>query len=106
MVKGVDSSDYKIFEKVDIEASFPGGDMAWKKFLEQNLRGDAASENGAPSGKYTVWVQFIVDKEGKITDVKALTNNGYGMEKEVLRIIKIGPQWQPASQNGRNGQSI
>ena len=61
LVKGSDSSDYKIFEKVDIEASFPGGDMAWRKFLEHNLRGDVVAENGAPSGNYTVWVQFIVD---------------------------------------------
>jgi len=97
-----DSFEDKVFEKVDVEASFPGGDPAWRKFLERNLRGDVAAENGAPFGIYTVWVQFIVDREGKITDVKSLTNNGYGMEKEVERIIKIGPQWQPASQNGRN----
>jgi len=43
----------------------------------------------------------VVDKEGNITDVKALTNNGYGMEEEVVRLIKKGPQWQPASQHGR-----
>ena len=101
IVSTVDSSDLKIFEKVDIEASFPGGDQEWKKFLEHNLRGDIAAENGAPSGRYTVWVQFIVDKQGNITDVRSLTNNGYGMEQEVERIIKAGPQWQPASQNGR-----
>ncbi|MFI5185189.1 MAG: energy transducer TonB [Chitinophagales bacterium] len=96
-----DSSENKVFEKVDVEAAFPGGDIAWRKFLERNLRGAVASENGAPSGIYTVWVQFIVDREGKITEVKSLTDNGYGMEREVERIIKIGPQWQPASQNGR-----
>ncbi len=101
LIKEADSLEYRIFEKVDIEAKFPGGDMAWRKFLERNLRGDVAAENGAPSGIYTVWVQFIVDKEGKIADVKALTNNGYGMEQEVTRIIKICPLWQPASQNGR-----
>jgi hypothetical protein len=97
----VDTSELKIFEKVDVEASFPGGDMAWRKFLEHNLRGDVAAENGTPVGKYTVWVQFIVDKDGHIGDVKELTNNGYGMEKEVVRLIKSGPQWQPASQDGR-----
>ena len=89
-----------IFEKLDIEASFPGGNVAWRKFLERNLRADVATENGAPCGEYTVWVQFIVDKQGNITDVKSLTNFGYGMEKEVERIIKVGPPWQPASQNG------
>jgi protein TonB len=46
-------------------------------------------------------VQFIVDKEGNISDVKALTNQGYGMEDEAVRVIKKGPNWTPAQQNGR-----
>jgi protein TonB len=92
----------KLFEKVEIEAEFPGGPVAWKKFLEKNLRGDVPVENGAPAGRYTVWVQFVVDKEGNVSDVKALTNFGYGMEEEALRVIKKVPQWKPAIQNGRN----
>ncbi len=97
-----DDDDNRIFEKVEIEAEFPGGLAAWKKFLEKNLRGDVATENGAPAGQYTVWVQFVVDKEGNVSDVKALTNHGYGMEDEAVRVIKKGPQWKPAVQNGRN----
>jgi hypothetical protein len=89
------------FEKVDIEASFPGGDAAWKKFLEKNLRGEVAAENGAPAGIYMVLVQFIVDKEGNVSGIKCLTNWGYGMEKEVLRLLRISPKWSPAIQNGR-----
>ena len=96
----IDNAD-PAFEKVDIEASFPGGDAAWRKFLEKNLRGDVATENGAPAGIYTVLVQFIVDKEGNLSDIKPLTNWGYGMEKEVLRLIAISPKWSPASRNGR-----
>jgi hypothetical protein len=99
-LKLADSVDHT-FDKVDIEASFPGGDAAWRKFLEKNLRADVATENGAPAGIYTVLVQFIVDKEGNLSDIKPLTNWGYGMEKEVLRLIAISPQWTPASQNGR-----
>ena len=96
----IDNADHT-FEKVDIEASFPGGEAAWKKFLEKNLRGDVATENGAPAGIYTVLVQFIVDKERNLSDIKPLTNWGYGMEKEVLRLIAISPKWSPASRNGR-----
>jgi protein TonB len=94
--------DDKPFEKVEIEAEFPGGPAAWKKFLEKNLRGDVASENGAPVGRYTIWVQFVVDREGNVNDVKALSNFGYGMEDEAIRVIKRGPKWKPAIQNGRN----
>jgi len=90
----------KIFESVQIEASFPGGDIAWKRFLERNLNPNTPVDNGAPAGQYQVWVQFIVDKEGVISEVKALTSNGYGMEDEAVKIIRKGPHWIPAIQNG------
>ena len=91
----------KIFDKVEIEASFPGGDAKWRRFLEQNANGQVATDNGAPEGTYTTVVQFVVDKEGNISDVKALTNHGYGREQEAVRVIKKGPKWTPAVQNGR-----
>ncbi|MFN2457759.1 MAG: energy transducer TonB [Chitinophagaceae bacterium] len=92
----------KIFEKVEVEASFQGGAGAWKKYLERNLNASAPVENGANPGSYTVMVQFIVSKDGTISDVKSLTSHGYGMEEEAVRVIKRGPKWIPAIQNGRN----
>lgn len=92
----------KIFEKVEVEASFKGGESAWRKFLERNLNANVPVDNGAPEGTYTVYVQFVVSKDGSISDVKALTNHGYGMEKEAVRVISRGPSWTPAIQNGRN----
>jgi protein TonB len=92
----------KIFEKVEIEASFKGGESAWRKYLERNLNPSAPVDNGAPEGVYTVYVQFVVSKDGSISDVKALTNHGYGMEAEAVRVIKKGPAWVPAIQNGRS----
>ncbi|MEP7374869.1 MAG: energy transducer TonB [Chitinophagaceae bacterium] len=92
----------KIFEKVEIEASFKGGESAWRKYLERNLNPSAPVDNGAPEGLYTVYVQFVVSKDGSISDVKALTNHGYGMEAEAVRVIKKGPSWTPAIQNGRS----
>ncbi len=96
-----DSSDNKIFTKVDTEAGFPGGDMGWRKYLEKNLNVNTPAENGAPSGKYAVAVKFIVDKNGNLSEVKALTNLGYGLEKEVIRIIQKSGTWQPAMQDGK-----
>ncbi|MBI1781324.1 MAG: TonB family protein [Sphingobacteriales bacterium] len=93
--------DDQIFTKVEIEAGFPGGDGAWKKFLERNLNGQVPSDNGAPEGTYRVLVQFVVDKEGNVSDVKPLTSYGYGMEEEAVKAIKKGPKWTPAEQNGR-----
>lgn len=91
----------KIFDKVEIEASFPGGDSKWRRYLEQNCNGQVATDNGAPEGTYTTIIQFVVDKEGNISDVRAMTNHGYGMEAEAMRVIKKGPKWTPAVQNGR-----
>ena len=96
-----EDDENKIFDKVEIEASFPGGEAKWRQYLERNCNGQVASDDGAPEGTYTTIVQFVVDKEGNISDVKALTNHGYGMEEEAMRVIKKGPKWKPAIQNGR-----
>jgi protein TonB len=92
----------KIFEKVEVEAEFPGGLSAWRRYLERNLNAQVPSDAGAPTGSYTVIVRFVVDKQGNISDVKAQTSHGYGMEEEAVRAIKRGPKWTPAIQNGRN----
>jgi len=97
-----EEDENKIFDKVEIDASFPGGDGAWRRFLERNLNAQTPADEGAPEGTYTVMVQFIVDKEGNISDVRALTNHGYGMEAEAVKVIKRGPKWTPAVQNGRH----
>ena len=92
----------KVYEKVEIEAAFPGGVDAWRLYLQQNLKANVPVKKGAPAGEYKVIVKFIVSTDGKITDVEAETDYGYGMEKEVIRIIKKGPKWLPAMQNGKN----
>ncbi len=92
----------KIFEKVEVEAEFPGGHSAWTRYLQRTLNANAPIDGGAPEGSFTVVVQFIVDKGGNISDVKGLTKHGFGMEEEAVRVIKRGPKWTPAIQNGRN----
>jgi protein TonB len=102
VVEAPKEDENKIFEKVEVEAEFPGGLPAWRRYLERNLNAQVPSDAGAPTGSYTVVVKFIVDKGGNISDVKALTSHGYGMEEEAVRAIKRGPKWTPAIQNGRN----
>jgi protein TonB len=94
------SDENEIFTKVEIEAGFPGGSAAFKKYLERNLNANAPVENNAPPGTYTVIVKFVVSKSGAISDVTAETNLGYGMEQEAMKIIKKSPNWTPAQQNG------
>ena len=86
------------YRSVEVDAQFSGN---WRAFLESNLNADVVTENSAPAGRYTVVIEFVVDKEGKVSDVVALTNHGYGMEAEAIRVIKKSKSWEPAIQNGR-----
>lgn len=88
----------EVFTKVEVDASYPGN---WVNFLTRNLDAQVPVDNGASPGNYTVIVQFIVDVAGNVSDVKALTNVGYGMEQEAIRVIKKSGKWKPAIQNGR-----
>lgn len=90
----------KVFTKSEIEPAFPGGETGWTRFLEKNMNRSVAADNGAPHGKYTVVLQFIVNTDGTITEITSLTQHGYGMEKEAIRLIGTGPKWIPALQNG------
>ncbi len=89
------------FERVEVEASFPGGPSAWLKFLTKTVNGSVPTDNNAPSGTYTVVIQFVVDKDSSISEFKALTKHGYGMEEEVIRALRLSGKWIPAMQNGR-----
>lgn len=96
-----EADDYeKIFTTVQIQAQFATGVEGWRKYLERNLNKDLPSDNGAPAADYTVVVSFIVDKNGVISDVKAENDPGYGTAAEAIRVIRKGPNWIPAEQNG------
>ena len=60
----------------------------WKKYLEHNLNTSVPFDNKAPNGTYKVIIEFTVNKDSTLGDVKALTNFGYGMEEEAIRVIK------------------
>jgi protein TonB len=95
-----DSSDDKIFTKVEVSAHFPGGDKAWgqylRRYIENNLQ---ALTDDNQSG--TCRVIFIVDKEGNVSNVNAITMRDSKLAEVAVLAIKNGPRWIPAMQNGR-----
>jgi len=100
-----DNEDYdKTFTKVEIESEFPGGAGAWLRYLNKNLRYPDDAVNNEIQG--TVVVQFIVDKEGNVSDVQPISGpeNG-GLREEAVRVIKRSGKWTPAVQNGRQVKS-
>jgi periplasmic protein TonB len=101
----------KVFQKVEIDAEFPGGNSAWGKYVTREIERnqDELTEEGK-SG--TVVVLFIVDKEGAVSEVRALPCSEAGvaaclgpgtkLAEVAVSAIKKGPKWKPAVQNGRN----
>lgn len=83
--------------KVDVQAAYSGN---WVKFLMRNLDPEVPIQNNAPPGRYTIVIQFVVDKEGNVSDIKPLTHIGFGMEEEAVRVLKKATKWEPAIQNG------
>lgn len=94
------SVDYdKVFLKVESEAEFPGGKSAWSNYLSKHLNTNVPVKNHAPPGKYEVIIRFRVNTDGSVSDVVAKTAYGYGMEEEVMRVIRKSPKWKPATKN-------
>ena len=94
----------KTFNKVMMEASFPGGDSAWNKFLQHNLKYPDDAISNEIQG--TVIVKFLVDTAGNISDIKAISGpTKGGLREESVRVITLSGKWIPAEQNGHKVQS-
>jgi len=97
-----EDDENKIFNKVEVEAAFPGGEAAWRNYLQKNLNGSVPADNGASEGTYTVIVKFVVSRDGSLSDISCENDPGFGTCQEAIRVIKKTKNWTPAIQNGRN----
>jgi len=98
-----DDEDWdKTFTKVEIESEYPGGAAAWQRYLNRNLRYPQEAIDNEVQG--AVVVQFIVDKEGNVSDVEAISGPNE-LRAEAVRVIKKSGKWTPAVQNGRQVKS-
>lgn len=93
------NGDDRVFERVE-EAKFPGGESEWTKFIARAMNKHIdVLQKDAKTG--TCLVQFIVDTNGDISEVEALTMKGTKLAEIVTDAIKDGPRWSPATQNGK-----
>jgi antitoxin component YwqK of YwqJK toxin-antitoxin module len=104
-VYGIKKDSLGMVHDVEISAAFPGGDNAWKRYLATHLDYDLSADLPASVKKFsqTVYVQFIVDTDGTITDIQ-ITNKDYvnpRMKKAIINVIARSGKWMPAIQNGR-----
>ena len=88
----------KVFDVVEQMPSFPGGMGALMSWLSQNIKYPViAAENGVQG---RVIVQFVVEKDGSITDVKVAKSVDPSLDKEASRVVSAMPKWTPGKQNG------
>lgn len=90
----------QIFTIVEQQPEFPGGYEAMMKFIQKNVNYPQVEKEAGISG--TCYVNFVVEKDGSITDVKVLrgVSGGPGCDKEAVRVVKSMPGWKPGKQNG------
>lgn len=98
-----DYNDTMIWRKVEIEAEYPGGAAAWQRFLNRNLRYPQEAIDNEIQGSAVV--QFVVDKEGNVSDVEAVSGPQV-LCAEMIRVIKKSGKWTPAVQGGRQVKSL
>lgn len=82
---------------VEVYPEFPGGMEAWSKYIQRNLRYPGMAQDQGVQGK--VYLSFVVEKDGTITDVKVVKGIGYGCDDEAMRVIKKSPRWKAGMQN-------
>ena len=81
---------------IEVKPDFPGGMDKFNAFVAKNYQ---APEEEGLKGK--VYVTFVVEKDGSLTDIKVLRDIGYGTGKEAERVLRKCPRWTPGEQNGK-----
>ncbi len=89
----------EIFTVVEDQPAPKGGMGAFYKFVQKKLKYPSQARRMGIEGK--VFVQFVVDKDGSITEVKAIKGIGAGCDEEAVRVISSSPKWKPGKQRGR-----
>ncbi|MEM7510108.1 MAG: TonB family protein [Bacteroidota bacterium] len=83
----------------EVMPSFPGGDRALRKYLAKNIHYPQAAKGKEVEGR--VYIQFIVEQDGTLSNLKIMRGIGYGCNEEAMRVVKAMPSWKPGEQAGR-----
>ena len=97
-ISSQETSD-EVFDKVDETPEFPGGMEAWANFMKDNLKYPKLAKDEGIEG--TVYIRFIVNKDGSISDAEILRGIGGGCDEEALRVINSFPNWKPGKKDGK-----
>jgi len=93
------NAEDKIFEKVEQVPEYPGGNQALYTFLAQNITYPMKAKDKKVTG--TVYVNFVIEKDGSVSHVKVLKGIGSGCDEEAVRVVKLLPKWKPGLDQGK-----
>ena len=89
----------QIFTILENNAEYPGGMKAFYKFVGKRMKYPKQAQRMGIEGK--VYVQFVIETNGKLTDIKVVRGIGGGADEEAIRVLKMCPKWAPGKQRGR-----
>ena len=84
---------------VESMPEFPGGEAALYKFLGENIKYPQMAKESGIQGR--VFVTFVVERNGSVTDVRVLRGIGGGCDEEAVRVVQNMPSWTPGKQRGK-----
>lgn len=87
------------FEQLEVKPEYPNGNEGLGKYLSENIKYPKKALKNGVSGK--VFVQFVIDKTGKVTNVVAVRGVEKSLDKEAVRVIKSMPKWKPGMKDGQ-----
>ena len=93
-----ENADGEVFSVVEDEPEFPGGVEALYKYLAENIKYPVLAKEKGTQGR--VYVTFVVEKDGSVTDAKVLRGVSEEVDAEALRVINAMPKWKPGMQQG------
>ena len=99
VIEDDDSGESEVFVIVEDMPEFPGGELALRKWISNNVKYPViAAENGI-QGK--VYVTFVVDKDGSISNARVARGVDPSLDQEALRVVNNLPKWKPGKQRGK-----
>ena len=89
----------KVFDMVEQMPTFPGGQQELMAYLGKNIKYPTIAQENGTQGR--VIIQFVVERDGSITDVRVARGVDPYLDKEAVRVVKSMPKWLPGKQNGK-----
>jgi periplasmic protein TonB len=94
------AEEVQIFMVVESMPAYPGGEAELYKFLAENIKYPQMAKESGIQGR--VFVTFVVERDGSVTDVRVLRGIGGGCDEEAIRVVQNMPKWTPGKQRGKS----